>query len=68
MTGYFHVLAFVKNAAMNMRVEISFQVGVLVSSGRSPSLITITIGEESTKGALKVFFLSPLCNSSPTYS
>lgn len=34
--GYFHVLATVKNAAMNVGVQIYFQVSVFVSFGYIP--------------------------------
>ena len=36
--GYFHVLAIVNNAAVNMRVQVSFQVSVFVSLDRHPEL------------------------------
>ena len=35
-TGYFHVLAIVNSAAVNIRVHVSFQIRVLVFSGYMP--------------------------------
>ena len=43
-TGCFHILVFVINAALNMRMQVSFQVSVFISFEYSPRSGVLAIG------------------------